>query len=735
MTLDPIPASPFGAADSSDGGVDFQQIVKVLLKKAWLIVLLGLVGAFAGLYFLKVKPQFYFAQAVLQVDSVEPRVVNFENGNGEGAQDTQDMVDTYVATLKSRPFLAEVVKSNKLASNPDFFPIEGDTRLTEEDAVNQLMRYEDIVTPPASRFINVGIKHKDPRMAQMLANAICDELIKQGMQQRAKTSSLAVEFLSNQAEKLKGNLTVSESNQEIYIENNASLSVNPSQDTTLSGMKSEEANLNEARAVATRLEADDQEAAKYAGQPSKLLNIPSVVENPLIIACKQQISEIEGRIVTLGIRYTELHPKMIQARSELAEANAALAANLDRIPTVIHSAYESALIKQRKFEAAETAREEQLKDLNKKSIGYNVLHGTVEINRALYQSVLKQLGETEVAKNIDVTPLHVFEAALLPGAPVSPNALKILAIAIGGGMAVGIGIALGLNALDTSLKSVDQAEHVTGLPVAGAIPVARSRRLARTGMILQNDPGSSVSEAFRSLRTYLFFKGRQKRPKTVLFTSAVPGEGKTFCSVNCAVSMAQQGLRTIIVDADLRAPAVARVLFPKDESPGLTAVLEGRTELKKAILPLGIESLFLLPGGRIAANPAELLATPELGNLIEELEEQFDCVIIDSAPILPVCDTLLLVPYSQAVCVVIRAGKTPRKAVLRTSKLLAEAGASVSGLLLNMLSPKSDPDHYVYRQKYGAPENYGEPVAGRLQLPPRRETAATSTSQNGAHHD
>ena len=193
----------------------------------------------------------------------------------------------------------------------------------------------------------------------------------------------------------------------------------------------------------------------------------------------------------------------------------------------------------------------------------------------------------------------------------------------------------------------------------------------------------------------------------------------------------------MLIDADLRAPAVARVLRPEEKTEGLTGILEGRVEMREAIQPLEIDCLYLISGGQIATNPAELLARPEFGILIAELEEQFDCIIIDSAPVLPVCDTLLLVPHAESVCVVIQAGKTPRKAILRAKKLLVEAGASIGGLVMNMLSPKSDPDHYVYRQKYGAPENYGGPVySARLQLPaPGNEAAAQAgNGANGNKH-
>src|SRR5579862_6909524 len=725
MTIEPI-QNPFAASGLGESSMDFRQIGGVLVKKAWLIVLLGLVGAFGGFYYLKTRPHIYFAQAVLQVAPQENKIVPFPENNQADIGE-QDMIENYVATLKSRPFLTQVVQANGLNSNTDFYPMAPGTVIPEDVAVNILAGCEEVLPRINTRFIEVGVKFRDPKMAQFLANALCTELIKQGMQQRAANAKLAVDFLEGEAMRLKDDTTKAESAQEDYVEKHNSISLQQSQDTVVSDMRHEATELQAARSATIRLQADDEAVKKAEGNPDALLSIPSVAENPLVVASKQQISELEANIAVLNLRYTDMHPKMIQAKSQLQEAKAHLGAILAHIPDLVHNSYESALAKQQKFEFAEKAREKEITDLNRQSIDFNVLRGNVEIKRALYAAILKQLGETRVASGVDSSPVQIFEKALLPGAPMAPGKIKVLALAIVAGLAVGVGIALGLNALDSSLKSVEQAERVTGLPVAGAIPTA-SRRLARSGLILQREPGSAVAEAFRSLRTFLFFKGKQKRPKTVLFTSAVPGEGKTFCSINCAISLAQQGLRTVLVDADLRTPAVARVLIPNDESEGLTSVLQGGIDLKKAIKPLEIDSLFLLAGGRIAGNPAELLASPEFANLVMELEEQFDCVIIDSAPVLPVCDTLLLVPHAQSVCLVTQANKTPRKAVMRTIKLLNEAGGSLAGLLLNMLSPTADPDHYVYRQKYGSRGTYGAPVTGRaLPLPsPKQEAPAES---------
>jgi len=554
--------------------------------------------------------------------------------------------------------------------------------------------------------------------------------MKQDIRQRAASSQMVIEFLLQKEEELKDQLQKSEEKAEDYVESHNAISLKERQDTVVLNLKSETGELMGARADRMRLEADDEAVKKFAGQPDVLLKISSVAENSLIYTSRQQIEDIKSKIVTMKLRYTEKHPKMIQARSELAEAEAALSRNLTLVPDLIHSAYESALVKEAKFEAAQKEREKMAMDLNKQAIEYNPLSRNVEKNQALYDSIIKRLGEAEVAKGIEVSPVHIFEAALFPTQPLKPNIAEIMAVAIGGGLGLAVATAFGLNALDSSLKTVEQAEQVTSLPVAAAIPRA-NRRSAKNGSILDREPDSPVAESFRSLRAFLYLAGRRKGNKTVLFTSAVPGEGKTFCAINCAVSLAQQGLRTILIDADLRAPMVGTILMPEENPPGITDWLEGKTDIKGAIYISQIDNLSVIAGGEIASNPAELLASPAFGELIAELALSFDCIVIDSAPVLPVSDTLLLVEHAQSVCLVTQAGKTPRSSILRASKMLAEAGAKPAGLLLNQLVPRPGLGQYPYGRKYGSRGNY-VPRYGSPRALPLPEPANGAGPMNGA---
>jgi succinoglycan biosynthesis transport protein ExoP len=233
-------------------------------------------------------------------------------------------------------------------------------------------------------------------------------------------------------------------------------------------------------------------------------------------------------------------------------------------------------------------------------------------------------------------------------------------------------------------------------------------------LFLNHDAKSPAAEAFRTLRTSVTMLGRPEARRTFLFTSAIPQEGKTFCSLNFSLALAQQGLNTVVIDGDLRRPAIEKALAP--DSPrrtGVTDYLTGACTLDQIIHETGQKNLHYIPAGTLAPNPAELLAQGNLDNLIEEALLRFDRVVVDSAPVHAVSDTLLMLKKVQTVCLVVRACKTPRKAVGRARELLEKAQAPLAGVILNLqprrrLSPGYDPYYsYSYDGKYSDKGVYG----------------------------
>jgi capsular exopolysaccharide synthesis family protein len=252
------------------------------------------------------------------------------------------------------------------------------------------------------------------------------------------------------------------------------------------------------------------------------------------------------------------------------------------------------------------------------------------------------------------------------------------------------------------LKTVDDAERHLGIPALGVIPKGPKAKSKNDILVLAKQPGSSAAESFRSLRASLSLltgqgtRKRNARCESFLFTSAVPAEGKTFCAVNCATAFAQQGHRTLLIDADLRIPTIEKLFFPGRHVSGLTEVLRDEKRLEEAIHSTDIENLFVLCAGMRRDSQAELLGGEGFGQVMTAAlaPGQFDRVVIDSAPIDPVSDTLLIAGHVHAVCLVISVGVATTKIVIRSARKLAEARSAPIGFILNRVPSWSGPRKY-----------------------------------------
>jgi len=312
---------------------------------------------------------------------------------------------------------------------------------------------------------------------------------------------------------------------------------------------------------------------------------------------------------------------------------------------------------------------------------------------------------TNVAKGIWANNIQVIENPFVAAGPAKPAKQKILVLALLGGFVVGCGLVVATDVADSSVRDVSQLEKISGLSVFTSVPESKRKNLDKES-VLTSDPASYEAEAFRSLRTALSFLGSDEDRKTVLFTSANPAEGKSYCSHNYAVALAQTGLRTLLIDADLRRPNLSKVVLGDAKARGLTDCLTGRASIVDCCEPSGIDNLCILPAGERASKPAELLASCDFAALLKEATLHFDRIVLDSAPVNAVSDTQLIAKDVQSVCFVVRAIKTPGRAIVRACSLLAQTGSHPDGIVFNRL-PRRSRDRYYFSEYAGEYANAG----------------------------
>jgi succinoglycan biosynthesis transport protein ExoP len=386
----------------------------------------------------------------------------------------------------------------------------------------------------------------------------------------------------------------------------------------------------------------------------------------------QQYIDAEAQVTLLKERYGESHPKLIQAE-----------ATTEELRDEVNKAQSDTMA------------------LNGTSIGYNTLKSVADSYKLQLQNMLKALSDAQVTTHVANPGISVANEAQLPMVPVRPSKSK--AVAIGGflGMVCGMAFIFSLYFVDTSLRTVSQAESTLELPVIAAIPILTETE-GRSVLPTYSDPQSFVAEAFRGLRASLILHDRENPLKTILVCSAIPGEGKSFCAANLAVAFAQAGLKTLLIDADLRLPTQHTYynVSPEANISGFADVLSGRTTLEAAVITSAVPTLDLLLTTTPADSPAELLSGIRLPLLLDEAISKYDRVVIDSAPLNAVSDTMLIMPKADAVLLVIRAGQTPVSECKGALQKISGSKMKPLGLILNYLAAHTLKS-YAYGYSYG----------------------------------
>ena len=772
-------------------GFDFRQFWHSLIEKIWVVVLCLVAGLFLGLGYLARTPKLYQGHSVLEVDVQERSLVESERSSNRPATNflaTEEAMRTIEQNLANRSLLTRVIHSEGLANDGGraFLGLSGKQDKTKtlatpsspqpavasssaaasmppsftplEEAMAGALRGD--VYPKirrATRLIDLYVTNHDPVIAQRLAEAVSREYIRSSIERRMGLSQQSLRYLLEEEERLKTNLRKSEAAVAEYKENTpdalqlgGGAAATGSQTGAGAGSGGSRGGLVEdklqelttkltaTKADRMRLEGELKQVEEAGENVDALLAVLSISSAPTVSDRRRDVAQAEAAVATLSQRYKEKHPKMLAARAALAEAKAALKRAALAQPAVLKNTIEQALATEKNLAVAAKEQEKAALALNKAAIGYQELARQAETDRALYESVLRQIKDTNLTKDAQTTAVTIVEHSPVPRVPVSPSVPKAILLGLLGGLSVGLGFVYVSDILDRSIKTVDQAETTLALPVLAAVPEIRAldaveptnnSKAPESGVgyrLMAEAPEGPVAEAFRNLRASLSLLGPETERKVFLFTSAVPNEGKSFSSANYALALAQQGYRVLLIDGDLRRPSLHKIFRPTSEqsvaegdSKGMVDCLVGAAEISSVVRTASAGQfeiaagekftatggqLSVLTGGRRAPNPAELLSGSAFSRLLSEAMRLFDRVVIDSAPVLAVSDTLLMTPYVQTVCVVVYAGKTPRNAVQRALGMLTGAGGRPAGIILNRLPKRRGSGYYYY---YASP-GYGK---------------------------
>jgi succinoglycan biosynthesis transport protein ExoP len=652
--------------------VHLRDYLRVLQKRRWTVIAFFVilvttvaVGTFTA------RPVYRSAVQIL-IERENPNVVSIQEVLAIDATAT-DYYQTQYEILKSETLARRVIQRLQLDRHPEFQESasdpDGSSQTATEEKGRRLLKafLSNLTISPIrnSRLVKVEYDSHDPQLAAQIANTLAAEYISYNMELKLKAVQQAGDWLRQRVDEMQAKVRESEEAFERFKET-----------------------------IPAQITAQVESKAAMKEMESR----PEVVNNKFIQELRTEEIRLTSKRSELSEKYGPKHPQMIQLQSELATLRDKLEREIKRLVGAV------------KVE---------------ESPQYLLLKREADANRQLYEVLLKRLKETVLTESLPRSNIQVVDPAQPSQSPIKPKKGMNLLLAVIVGLTMGAGLAFFFEYLDNTIKSPEDIERVIAAPLLGIVPSAgRSKKPARlSGMpvhsietILSVEPHSSYAEAYRTIRTGVLLSSAERPPKIVLVTSPGAMEGKTTTATNLAIAMAQAGSSTLLIDADLRKPRIHQLFaqenFEKDSddtlnrnAKGLGPVLVGETTLEAAIRQTPIPLLSILTSGPIPPNPAELLGSHRMRDLIGELAKTFDRIIIDSPPLVPVTDATLLAMLCDGVVLVVKESQTTKHLAITARTRLAEAKAKLLGVVLNDVNLRKGGSHYYpYYQYYGKDE-------------------------------
>jgi succinoglycan biosynthesis transport protein ExoP len=695
---------------------------RILRKRKWsLIVSLVVTVTAAALISLRMTP-IYDGVARVSILSQAPSILNFKNTQQYSESvDQESLIGTQINILQSNTLALLVIRNLGLNNRPEFAGKERPTTtggvpvsessaqtLEREDQLISVFRSNLNVLPVFSTaIIEIKYSSPDPRLSADVANSVANTFIEQNIKTRVDSTMQAADWLSKQLADLQIKVETSQARLIEYQKSHGIVGTDDKQNLTF-------AKLNELGKQLTQAQADriQKESLYQIAKGTNPDALASVLQGPALASLRQQQTQLQTQYAQVRTQFGSEYPKVLEIQNQLNEINKAYQEELQSGVLRVQSEYYTAVKREQMLKAALDEQTVVANQLDENAIEYRILKQEADSNRQLYDGLLEKLKEASLTAGLNSSNIRIVDKARIPLFPARPNVPRNMLFAVLLGLFGGVVVAFALEAVDTTVRTPEQAQEL-GLPVMAAIPLkvdisaAKDPGVAgrllvapRTGdtsaaaLVTFLDPQSEISEAYRALRTSILLSSAGHPPQVLVFTSALPQDGKTMTSVNTAFVMAKQGKRVLLVDADLRRPSIHKVFGLRPEV-GLSNVLSGGAKWNDAVQPTMQANLFLLPSGPLPPHPSELLGSGSMQDLIREWRKEYDHIIIDSPPVLSVTDAVLLAVQADMVTLVVRAGQTTMGAVRNARDLLLHLKAPLRGIVLNAVDLQS-PDYYYY---------------------------------------
>lgn len=657
------------------------------------------------------------------------------SGASGGASDALSLnidMQTQSAILKSKPLELRVIQKLNLESTRDFKPTFNpfvqitrlmspsgppdpagaaleDSPARSERLLAVFQKNFKVNTEAGTRLIEVHYTDSDPRVAPGVVNALMAELIEFNFQVRFRATDDASKWLEGQ---LTGLREQSEALQARVVQLQKSTGlfgvggVDPQgkpviYSPALDRLQASNAALNAAEsnailkgAVSRIVSTSDPEtlselSGPMSGAGAGVLNSLSLIQSERVQESSAKTQEQED-----AQKYGDNNPRLMQDRAALSAIQKLIGDEKARIARRASNDYEAAKQVETGLRGDYERDRSAAERLNDKTIEYTILQREADQSQQLYQNLLSRLKEAGVLEGLHTSNLTVMASARQPARPTTPNIPLYLASGLGVGLILGLCAAMLRDTTDNHIQSIVEVEEM-GFPVLGVFPVLGARQ-SPSSLPMLATPHSDYAEAMRKLRSSLQLSHAGSKPKVLLVTSASAAEGKSTLAVNLAVAYAQGGHRVLLVETDMRRP-VLKNRFGLAAAPGLSEILSDSEVAPKELVMPGVRNLMLIAAGPVPPSPADLLGSPRFSQVIDKWRWEFDVVVLDSPPVLPVSDAHITAQYADATLLVARAGVTTRASLERAHKMLIpHLPTPMIGVVFNGMQPGSQADIEYY---------------------------------------
>lgn len=705
------------SSGSASALIDLSHLLWVLRERwigAMALVLL-LCGA-AGFALLN-RPPVYEANADLMVERSSDKVMDVKqvvDNSVEGLTDA--FVLTHIEQVQSHSFLSAFCSNLTPAQCAAALAAYPATQSKTARPPSDQERLETFLSKGAKNFtasrtgrtllINLSLRHRNPEQARFLIDRIAESYITYLISRSSERNSAATSFLTTQSDELRTKVETSEKALQEYRETNNLVSLEDNQNIVAARVRDISTELTKARVISLNLGSRIEQAEKLltsGGDPTQLARL---TEFASLAEVKKNLDDLRTKRAVLAERYGPKHPAMLDNASAQEALGKILTQQVEAAMSDLRSQFDKAKAQEARLAEELSAAEKDSLRMSQLAVRFNVLKREVETARALYTQVLARQNETAITSQLQNTNIKFVDRAKLPTSPVEPNKMKVALILLLLAGAVGVGYPLIADMLDQRIKRWSDVETYLQLPLLAEVGTLKKLDEAKRDQVVMNDLDERGAEAFRALYSQIQLSSKVDFPKTILVTSTLPAEGKSFVASNMAEAFAAHDKRVLLIDGDLRRPSLHKG-FELPNTAGLLTWLESKQPITEDLLKdpkLGLvqlsPKLSLLRTGGLSRKTSELLQTAAVSDLLEALQRKFDLVVIDTPPAGLFPDAEAFSAYADELVYVCRFSTTPRPQAAQVVNRLRKTKLSVVGAVLNAMPDEKSKGYYYSSYSY-----------------------------------